>query len=92
MALHPSTTFPVVADPCFSCWASTAWKVTKCVAAIGVFVGTNYFLVTKLKKFGGATKLAKALVAANSTALRMKVMMAAFGEVLGISTVVNNCK
>ncbi|MEX0848248.1 MAG: hypothetical protein WD023_10765 [Ilumatobacteraceae bacterium] len=34
---HYGATYPVVADPCWSCWAQRAWKLTKCAAVLATY-------------------------------------------------------
>lgn len=61
--------YPIVADPCFSCLVSSAWKVTKCASAIAVAVGGVAVPLSKVakvkrlvKEVGGARKLAKRII------------------------------
>ncbi|MGW7076770.1 hypothetical protein [Streptomyces sp. NPDC054866] len=70
---------------------NTAWKVTKCVGAIGAFIAGNALLVTKATKFGGVLKGAKLIVQAGNKEERLKLLVAIFGEVTGISTVATAC-
>lgn len=69
----------------------TAWKVTKCVGAIGAFIAGNALLVTKATKFGGVLKGAKLIVQAGNKEERIKLLIAIFGEVTGISTIATAC-
>ncbi|GAA1929465.1 hypothetical protein GCM10009837_63900 [Streptomyces durmitorensis] len=69
----------------------TAWKVTKCVGAIGAFIAGNALLVTKATKFGGVLKGAKLIVQAGNKEERIKLLVAIFGEVTGISTIATAC-
>lgn len=84
----PSTAFPVIADPCWSCWASTAWKVTKCAAAITIAVVSVATFAGWVKKVGGATKAAKILIGATSA--RAKAIGVA-GAVTGLDAVISAC-
>ncbi|MEU5437968.1 hypothetical protein AB0G73_31995 [Streptomyces sp. NPDC020719] len=68
-----------------------AWKVTKCVGAIGAFVAGNAVLVSKLRKLGGVWKGARLVVKAGDFQDRMKALTAMFGEVTGLSTVAKSC-
>ncbi|MFZ1354107.1 MAG: hypothetical protein WAS52_06070 [Enterococcus aquimarinus] len=68
-----NSAFPIVADP-------SAWKVTKCAAAISFAVGSTIFAAAKLvkikkyiKTLGGIKITAKLLVGATTTAERLKV-------------------
>ncbi|WP_370260498.1 hypothetical protein [Streptomyces sp. V4I8] len=70
---------------------STAWKVTKCVGAIGAFIAGNALLVTKAAKIGGVLKGARLVVQAGGKEERIKLLIAIFGEVTGISTVATSC-
>lgn len=70
---------------------STAWKVTKCVGALGAFVAGNALLVTKAAKFGGVVKGAKLIVQAGNKEERLKLLVATFGEITGISAVATSC-
>ncbi|MFE0256729.1 hypothetical protein [Streptomyces sp. NPDC059010] len=74
----------------FGFW-DTAWKVTKCVGAIGAFIAGNALLVTKATKFGGALKGAKLIVLAGNKEERIKLLAAIFGEVTGLTTVATQC-
>lgn len=74
----------------YSGWG-TAWKVTKCVAAIGGFVAGNAVLVLKLKKLGGVYKGAKLVVRAGNKEERLKALVSMFGEVTGIGAVATAC-
>ncbi|MFI1472441.1 hypothetical protein [Streptomyces wuyuanensis] len=69
----------------------TAWKVTKCVGAIGAFVAGNAVMISKLRKLGGVYKGAKLVVQAGNFQDRMKALGAMFGEVTGLSMVASNC-
>ncbi|MEV0111947.1 hypothetical protein AB0H77_01645 [Streptomyces sp. NPDC050844] len=69
----------------------TAWKVTKCVGSIGAFIAGNALLVTKATKFGGVLKGAKLIVQAGNKEERIKLLVAIFGEVTGLSTVATAC-
>ncbi|MFG2500151.1 hypothetical protein ACGFSB_18310 [Streptomyces sp. NPDC048441] len=69
----------------------TAWKVTKCVGAIGAFIAGNALLVTKATKFGGVLKGAKLIVQAGNKEERIKLLIGVFGEVTGISTIATAC-
>jgi len=96
--LTATTAFPVVADPFWS----SAWHVTKCVAAIVVAVASFAIpasKVLKLKEFvraaGGTRAAAKLLVGATSKAEKVRVISGAIGagaaEILGIDAVITNC-
>lgn len=92
------TAFPVVADPFWS----TAWHVTKCVAAITVAVASVALPIAKLAKLrafvravGGVSTAARLLVGATTTAEKLRVIGGAIGagaaDVLGISAIIDNC-
>ena len=68
-----------------------AWKVTKCVGVIGAFIAGNALLITKASKFGGVLKGAKLIVQAGNKEERIKLLIAIFGEVTGISAVATSC-
>lgn len=70
---------------------STAWKVTKCAGALGAFVAGNALLVTKAAKLGGVYRGARLIVQAGGREERLKLLVATFGEVTGISAVVASC-
>ncbi|WP_030669970.1 hypothetical protein [Streptomyces sp. NRRL B-1347] len=70
---------------------SKAWKVTACVGTIGGFVAGNALLITKAKKYGGVLKGAKLIVQAGNKQERLKILVAMFGEVTGISAVAKSC-
>jgi hypothetical protein len=88
---HHGAAYPVAGDPCFSCWAKTAWKVTKCTAAVAAFVAGNLFVAAKIKKIGGVAKTVKILLDAKNWEARYKAVLAITGEVAGISLVVDEC-
>lgn len=69
----------------------TAWKATKCAAALGGFVAGNVALVSKLAKLGGVAKGARLIVQAGNTEERMELLVATFGEVLGLNMIASNC-
>ncbi|WP_229054219.1 hypothetical protein [Aeromicrobium sp. Leaf350] len=68
-----------------------AWKIAKCVAAVGVFIAGNALLITKASKFGGVAKGAKLIVEAGNRQERLKLLIAIFGEVSGLSAVASKC-
>ncbi|WP_139319185.1 MULTISPECIES: hypothetical protein [unclassified Pseudonocardia] len=71
--------------------AETAWKVTKCAAAIGAFIAGNTLLISKAAKFGGVLKGAKLIMQAGTREEKNKLILAMLGEVTGISTIHSNC-
>ena len=88
---HHGAAYPVVGDPCWSCWAKTAWKVAKCTAAVTAFVAGNLFVAAKIKKIGGVAKFVERLRDAKNWDARYKAVLAVTGEVAGISAVVDEC-
>lgn len=69
----------------------TAWKITKCAGALGMFVAGNALLVTKAAKLGGVAKGAILIVRAGTREEKLKLLLATFGEVTGISAVATAC-
>ncbi|MFE6056804.1 hypothetical protein ACFQ6N_39215 [Kitasatospora sp. NPDC056446] len=67
------------------------FTVAGCVAAIGAFVAGNAVLVAKLKKLGGVYKGAKLVIQAGNAEERMKALVAVFGDITGLTTVVSSC-
>jgi hypothetical protein len=62
-------TYGIVADPCFTCFLSTAWQVAKCAAAITVAIAGVAVPLSKAVKIkrlvdevGGVTKLAERII------------------------------
>jgi len=68
-----------------------AWKITKCVAAIGGFIAGNALLISKASKFGGVAKGVKLIVEAGNKEERLKLLIGIFGEVTGIGAVAATC-
>jgi hypothetical protein len=56
-----------------------------------VFVGSNYVAVAKLKKSGGVWKVAKRTWEAPTKEAKIKVLVAAIGEYVGIDEVAQAC-
>jgi hypothetical protein len=61
--------YGIVADPCFTCFLSTAWQIAKCASAITVAiagVAVPLSKVVKIKRLvdevGGVTKLAERII------------------------------
>jgi hypothetical protein len=79
--------YPIVADPFWD----TAWKVTKCAAAVGatLFVGSKAYKI--VKELGGAWNAAKLLVRAGNFHDFAATAGAAAAGVLGIETIRRNC-
>jgi len=63
----------------------------RCVAAIGAFVAGNALVVVKVRKAGGVVKVAKSLLSAGSAEARLKVALTFFGDITGVTTVVEAC-
>ncbi len=81
---------------------ASLWKIAKCVAAIVQLLGTTAIPAAKLlrikkyiKALGGTKEAVKLLLGATTQAERLKVggqaLVALAAELLGISTVKNNC-
>ena len=88
---HHGAAYPVVGDPCWTCWAKKAWDVVKCTAAVAAFVAGNLFVAAKIKKIGGVAKMVEKLRGAKSWEARYKAVLSITGEVAGISLVVDEC-
>ncbi|MFB8239006.1 hypothetical protein ACFC58_20910 [Kitasatospora purpeofusca] len=68
------------------------WVVVgKCVASIGAFVAGNAVLVAKLRKLGGVAKGARLVIQAGTREEKLKALVAMFGDITGLTTVVSNC-
>lgn len=52
----------------------------------------NMFIATKIAKFGGVAKFAKMLIEARNASERWRALAAVFGEVSGISLIMDKCK
>lgn len=87
--------FPIVADPSW-------WKITKCVASVGLVVAGTFFAGTKLlkakkyiKQLGGILETAKLLIGATSAAEKGMAALKAFaglcGVILDIDSIKENC-
>ncbi len=83
------TVFPVVADPCYSCWFSTGWRITKCASAIAGAVGLSMTAYRWVKVTGGVTAVATKLVQGKITA---QVLTSVFAGVGGIDTILSWCR
>lgn len=90
-----NTAFPVVADP-------SLWAITKCVASITWFIGSNVVSVAKLLKIkkyisalGGIRKSAELLLRASNWEERMRIgggaLVGLASEFLGVASVKSNC-
>ena len=93
------TTFPVIADP-------SAWKIAKCVAAIGLIVAGTVIAAAKvakvvkyIKTLGGVKKAAKLVVLAYAAGDAKKYARHIGGSfknlceiILGIDTIKSQCK
>lgn len=90
-----NTAFPVVADPTF-------WDVTRCVASIAWFIGTNIVAPLKLLKIkryiealGGVRASANLMLRAATWAERLNVgggaLVGLAAELLGIAAIQDNC-
>jgi len=66
-------------------------SAAKCVAAVGAFVAGNALVVLKVRRAGGVIKVAKELLAANSAEKRLKAALAIFGDISGVTGVVEAC-
>jgi hypothetical protein len=86
---HHGAACPVVGDPCWSCWAKTAWKVARCTAAVAAFVAGNLSVAARVKKVGGVAKMVEKLRDARNWEARDEAVLAITGEVAGIDLVVN---
>lgn len=86
MSFDQNTAFPVTADP------NDFWGWTKCVAAIGAFIAGNMFLVSKVAKIGGVAKVAVKLFEAKNATERWGALATIFGEVSGVSAIIDNCQ
>ena len=94
-----TTTFPVIADP-------SAWKIAKCVAAIGLIVAGTVIAAAKvakvvkyIKTLGGVKKAAKLVVLAYAAGDAKKYAQHIGGSfknlceiILGIDTIKSQCK
>ena len=83
------TAFPVVADPCYSCWFSTGWRITKCVGAISGVIALSATAYKWVKAAGGVTTVATLLVQGKMT---LEALGSLAAGVAGIDTVVSWCK
>ena len=92
---NQNTAFPVVADPNF-------WQVTKCVAAIAWFVGTNIIAPLKLLKvkryvqsLGGFRASANLMIRASTWTERMNIgggaLVGLAAEVAGVKAIQDDC-
>lgn len=63
----------------------------RCASRIVVFVGTNYFAISKLKKSGGVWKVAKRTWEAPGKEAKIRVLVVAIGEYVGIEEVAQGC-
>ena len=93
-----NTAFPVVADP-------SLWKIAKCTGAILWVVGSTCFAAAKIvkikryvKSIGGVKRAATLLMRAGRNASKAKLLeiggsslMNLASEILGITTVKDNC-
>ena len=65
--------------------------LAKCVAAIGAFIAGNTLIIVKVRKAGGVIKVAKRLLEAGSSEERLKAALAIFGDISGVTALVENC-
>lgn len=86
---HHGATYPVVGDPCWSCWARTAWKLTKCTPAAAAFVAGNLFVATKLKKIGRVAEIVNRPLAAKKVDDRFETTIAITSEVARVSLIMD---
>lgn len=66
-------------------------RAAKCVGAVGAFVAGNALVVVKVRKAGGVIKVAKALLEAGSAEKRLKAAVVFFGDITGVTGVVEAC-
>lgn len=74
----------------FSFWG-TAWKYTKCVAAVGAAFIPASKAYKAIKGLGGVAKAARLLLGAGSRADFLKVAGNSALDILGISAIQSNC-
>jgi hypothetical protein len=65
--------------------------LAKCVAAVGAFIAGNALIIVKVRKAGGVVKVAKKLLQAGSSEERLKAALAIFGDIAGVTALVENC-
>jgi hypothetical protein len=65
--------------------------LAKCVAAIGAFIAGNTLIIVKVRKAGGVIKVAKKLLQAGSSEERLTAALAIFGDISGVTALVENC-
>ncbi|MGF1431682.1 hypothetical protein [Kitasatospora sp. LaBMicrA B282] len=87
IAFDQNTAFPVVADP----WWNTAWKYTKCVAAVAAAFIPASKAYKAIKGLGGVADAARLLVKAGSAAEFKQAAGNAALNILGISAIQSNC-
>lgn len=63
----------------------------KCIGAVGAFVAGNALVISKIRKAGGVVKVAKILLGAGSSEARLKAALAVFGDITGVTGVVESC-
>ncbi|MEV0257755.1 hypothetical protein AB0H82_26290 [Streptomyces sp. NPDC050732] len=72
-------------------WWDTTKRVAACVGAVGAFVAGNALLISKAAKYGGVVKGAKLIAQAGNREERLKLAIAIFGNVTGITGMVKGC-
>jgi hypothetical protein len=66
-------------------------RAAQCVGAVGAFVAGNALVVVKIRRAGGVVKVAKSLLEAGSAEKRLKVALTFFGDITGVTGVVEAC-
>ncbi|MGW2229676.1 hypothetical protein [Streptomyces formicae] len=72
-------------------WWDTTKRVASCIGAVGAFVAGNALLISKAAKYGGVVKGAKLIAQAGNREERLKLAIAIFGNVTGITGMVKGC-
>lgn len=67
------------------------FEVGKCIVAVGVFIAGNGTLIFKVKKLGGAVKVAKQILRGTTTKQKFEIAKGFFGSVSGIYGLAEGC-
>jgi hypothetical protein len=94
LAIHRPPPVRHVSAPVMAHTAATEdsiLDVAKCAAGVGAFVFGNLAAVTKLRRAGGVIRVARRILRASSRAEKYAAVAAIFGEITGITGVVDAC-